>query len=108
VIANKVMCAYARDIQYQYVTNLLKMGQIYRENHPKNNYMQFPHSIIVHCAIITGNFKAQSSSPQDLSMYASIFIPYGPTEFPLRSSVKQERCANTVTHHLDQKVIHER
>ena len=42
MIVNKVTYACAQDIQYQYVTNLLKMmGWIYRGKHPQNNYMQW-------------------------------------------------------------------
>jgi hypothetical protein len=64
------------------------MEQICRtKHHPQNNYMEFPHSINVHSASITCNCKAQSLSPQDLSMCTSIFIPYGPTEYPLRSMI---------------------
>jgi len=74
--------------------------------------MELPHSINVQSASIARNYKTQSLSPQDLSMYASIFIPYGTMEYLMRPSVKQERCANILTHHggrdQDQKVIHER
>jgi len=81
---------------YQYVTNLLNMGQVYRtKHHPGNNYTEVPHSINVHSAHITRNCKTQSSSPQNLStMSDSIFIPL--REFSNAPSISSENDSRAV------------